>query len=130
MIEGQMKQFWVTNISNRNVSLSDLNLTIKAFTSVNLLDNKHYSYNIKQLNDSVTGGSIYNKRNKIVVRLVAPEIMKMDMPLLKETYVPSRERSIYSIKEEYYEELNISDEDFAKENADIIELDNKSIKRV
>jgi hypothetical protein len=120
--------FWVTNMSNRNVSLADLNLTIKAFSSVNLLDRKHYAYNIDQLKKSEESGSIFNKRNKIVVRQVAPQVIKMAVPALAETYIPSRERSVYSIKEEKYEELSLSDEDFAKENADIVELD--SIKPV
>jgi len=52
----------------------------------------------------------------------------MNIPMIEETYIPSRERSIYSIKEEKYEELNMSDEDFAKENTDMAELD--SIKPV
>lgn len=120
--------FWVTNISKRNVSLADLNLTIKAFSSVNLLDKKHYSYSLEQLQSSRDSGSIYNKRDKIKLRDVAPEIIKMNMPVIAETYIPSRERSVYSIKDEKYEELEMSDEDFAKENADMVDLD--SIKPV
>lgn len=122
------KTFWITNISNRNVSLADLNLTVKAFSSVNLLDKKHYSYTLEQLNVSKESGSIFNKRNKIKLRDVPPTIIKMNTPMIAETYIPSRERSVYSIKEERYEELLMSDEDFAKENADIIELD--SIKPI
>ena len=120
--------FWITNISNRNVSLADLNLTVKAFSSINLLDKKHYSFTIEELLKSEASGSIFKKSNKIVVRKVAPAIIKMNMPMIAETYIPSRERSVYSIKEEKYEELDMSDEDFAKENADIIQLD--SIKPV
>lgn len=123
-----MKTFWVTNISKYNVSLSDLNLTIKAFSSVNLLDKKHYSYDVDQLVASKVYGSIYHKRNKIVIRDEAPEIIKMNVPVLAETFLPSRERSIYSIKDEKYEELEMSDEDFAKENADMVDLD--SIKPI
>lgn len=117
--------FWVTNISNRNVSLADLNLTIKAFSSINLLDSKHYNYTQEQLNLSVASGSIYLKRDKIKKREIPPTVIKMNVPVLAETYIPSRERSIYSIKEEYYEELDMSDEAFAEENADMVELDIK-----
>jgi hypothetical protein len=123
------QSFWITNISNRNVSLADLNLTVKAFSSVNLLDKKHYDYNLEQLNTSATKGSIFKKKDKIVVRQVAPEVIKMNVPFLKETYIPSRERSTYVIKDENYEELNISDEEFAAENAEIIELDTTPIKK-
>lgn len=135
-----MKQFWITNISNRNISLSDLNLTINAFTSVNLLDNKHYYYSIEQLEKSANSGSLFKKRNRLTVRKVAPEVIKMNIPFVKETYIPSRQRSIYDIKEEYYEELDLNKNDdifaeqekYAAENADMAEIDNQQqvIKKV
>ncbi len=117
--------FWVTNISNRNVSLADLNLTIKAYASVNLLDMRHYQYKIEQLKTSVESGSIFKKRDKIIVRKVAPEVLKANVPLTRETFIPTRERSLLSIKEENYEELNVSDEEFAKDNADTADADTK-----
>lgn len=122
--------FWLTNISNMNVSLADLNLTVKAFSSVNLLDKKHYQYNLEQLAKSAESGSVFKKRDKLVVRKIAPEILKANVPLTRETFIPSRERSLLVIKEENYEELSVSDEQFALENADIVELDSKPIKKV
>jgi hypothetical protein len=120
--------FWLTNISKRNVSLADLNLTIKAFSSVNLLDKRHYSYTQAQIAKSVAEGSIFKKRDKIVVRTLPPETRKKNMVVDRDTFIPTRERSIYSIKQENYEELNVSDEDFAKDNADTAEMDaNKQI---
>jgi hypothetical protein len=115
--------FWITNISNRNVSLADLNLTIKALTSVNLLDGKHYDYSLEQLLASSKNGSLAKKKDKLVIRQVAPEITKKSIVIDRETMIPSRERSTYSIKEEHYEELNISDEEFAKDNADTAQSD-------
>lgn len=117
------EEFWVTNISNRNVSLADLNLTIKAFSSVNLLDNRHYNYTLQQLEKSYNEGSIAAKRDKIIKRNIAPEVIKLDIPFIKETYIPTRERSTYVIQEEQYEELNLTDEKFAEENAEMAELD-------
>ena len=113
--------FWVTNTCNRNVSLADLNLTIKAFSSVNLLDRKHYSYTLEQLQKSATNGSLFKKRHIISVRKVEPTIMRMNIPLSTETYIPNRQRSVLEIKEELYEELDVSDEQFASENSDIAE---------
>lgn len=115
--------FWLTNLSDRNVSLTDLNLTIKAFTSVNLLDNRHYKYTLEQLNKSVESGSVFKKRDKIILRSVAPEILISNIPLIREAFIPSRERSVLVVKQENYEELNLTDEEFAKDNADIAELD-------
>ena len=122
--------FWVTNICNMNVSLADLNLTIKAYSSVNLLDKKHYQYTFEQLTKSVESGSIFKKRDKIVVRKIAPEALKANLPFTRETFIPSRERSIYAIKEENYEELNVSDEQFASDNAELTEMDVKPLKKV
>lgn len=123
--------FWVTNISARNVSLADLNLTINAYTSVNLLDCRHYDYTLEQLKKSVESGSIHHKRHSIKERVVAPEVLKVNVPFIHETFIPTRERSLYSIKEENYEELNVSDEQFAMENADMAAEDAKPmIKKV
>lgn len=119
--------FWVTNISPMNVSLADLNLTIKAFSSVNLLDKRHYTYSAEELYKSFESGSLFKKRDRIVVRKVAPEVLKANVPFTRETFIPSRERSTLVIKEENYEELNVSDEEFANANVDIVELDNKPI---
>ena len=121
------KDFWVTNISKMNVSLSDLNLTVKAFSSVNLLDHRHYSYTLEQLEASKKNGSIARKKDKIKVRDIAPEVIKMNVPFLRETYIPSRERSAYEIKKETYEELSLSDEQFAEENAETADLDTKPL---
>jgi len=119
----EAQTFWVTNISNRNVSLADLNLTIKAYSSVNLLDKKHYQYTSEQLAKSVESGSIFKKSDKLVVRKVAPKVFKYNVPFASETFIPSRERSTLAIKEEYYEELNVSDEEFAEEHADTAHAD-------
>lgn len=121
------KSFWLTNISGRNVSLADLDLTIKAFSSVNVLDRKHYSYTEEQLQESVTKGSIFKKRDKIVVRKNPPKQIVVNVPFVQETYIPTRQRSLYNIKEEKYEELNISDEIFASENAEIAEQDRQPL---
>ena len=122
-----MKEYWITNISKMNVSLLDLNLTIKSLSSINLLDKKHYSYTLDQLELSRTKGSMYKKRNKIVVRNISPEYIKINIPISREASIPSRDKSIYEIKNETYEELTISDEQFAEENADMVELDVKPL---
>lgn len=113
--------FWVTNISKRNVSLADLNVTIKALSSVNLLDDKHYHYTLDQLQKSATTGSLFKKRHFLSVRKVEPEIIKMNIPLINETYIQTRQRSVLEIQEKLYEELSLTDEQFASENSDLAE---------
>jgi hypothetical protein len=120
--------FWITNVSNMNVSLADLALTIKAFSTVNLMDIKHYSYTPEQLKKSAESGSLFRKRNKLVVRKIAPPDPKKETaPINRNTVIPSRERSTLEIKEEKYEELQFTDEEFAQENAETADLDAKPL---
>lgn len=110
-----MQCFWLTNISNRNVSLTDLALTVKAFTSVNLLDAKHYSYTQEQLEKSAKNGSLFKKRHLLKVRKGAPAQQNADMLIERDAIIPTRQRSVLDIKEKNYEELNITDEQFMEE---------------
>jgi hypothetical protein len=119
--------FWVTNVSNMNVTLADLALNIPAFRTVNLMDTRHYSYTIEQLQKSAASGSLFKKRNKIVIRHLAPEIHKEHKAIDRQATIPSRERSVLEIKEEKYEELQVSNEEFALENADLADMDAKPV---
>jgi hypothetical protein len=119
--------FWVTNISDRNVTLADLALNIPAFRTVNLLDTRHYQYKLEQLQKSAASGSIFKKRDKIAVRRMAPDIQKDGKLIDRQAAIPSRERSVLEIKEEKYEELQVSNEEFAIENADLVEMDSKPV---
>jgi hypothetical protein len=125
--------FWVTNFSNRNVTLSDLAITLPAFRTINLMDTRHYQYTMEQLCKSAETGSLFIKKDKIFVRRDRPDIpqgkyidimaVENRMPIDRETNIPSRERSTFIIKEEKYEELQISDEEFANENAETANMD-------
>jgi hypothetical protein len=115
--------FWVINISDRNVSLADLNVTIPAFASVNLLSKNHYLTE-EQLNKSLTSGSIFAKRDKIKKRVVPPpEKKKEELPIDREAVRFSNTKSVFEIKQEKYEDLGVSEDDFAAQNADTVELD-------
>ncbi len=121
-----IKHCWITNISNRNVCLADLAFTIPAYATVNLLDTKHYHYSIEQLEKSINSGSIFNKRNKIIVRIKPPEVpLKLNAPMQNDVFFPSRQKSILDVHEEKYEELNLSDEVFAEQNAELAEIDRR-----
>jgi hypothetical protein len=123
--------FWITNMSPMNVTLADLALNVKAFSTVNLLDKKHYGYTMEQLLKSKESGSLFKKRDKIAVRNVPPPRPdKEKMPFAQSSFFPDRARSLYRIDETEYEELSVSEEDqkkqdelYAKENADLAEID-------
>lgn len=106
------KTFWVTNFSNRNVTLSDLYISVGAGTSVNLLDKKHYSLTEEQLLKSQISGSLFKKQHLVAVRKVPPQMLKKsDITYDPHAVLPQRTVSIYEIKQQNYEELNISDEE-------------------
>lgn len=114
------KQFLVSNISDMNVSLSDLGLTIPARKTVNLLDKRHYSFTEEELTLSATSGSLFKKKAKVVVRKVPPifetrQLVEVD----HNAVVPSRRRSAVQITEERHEELEVSDDIFAEQMADL-----------
>lgn len=127
----QEPPFWVTNISSRNVTLSDLALNIRAFSTVNLMDKKHYKYTLEQLTKSEESGSIFAKSDRIKVRKIPPPRKSMNpIPFIQSSVIPDRTRSIYQVDEKEYEELNVSVEDqqkqdeiYAQENADLAEID-------
>lgn len=130
--------YWVTNRSNRNVTLADLALNIKAFTTVNLLDDRHYRYTIEQLEHSRLSGSIFKKGAMISVRDVPPPMPeKNTIAIVRDAIFPSKERSIFVIHQTEYDELKFDDveneketqkkldEEYAKENADLTDADYK-----
>lgn len=133
--------FWVTNISPRNVTLADLALNIKSYMTVNLLDTRHYKYTMEQLRKSQQSGSIFNKRDKILVREIEPVLgpneeaqtlfpKEAQLTFSKEAIIPNRSHSILVIEDKEYDELKMSEEDklkqeeiYAQENADLAEID-------
>jgi uncharacterized protein YqgQ len=126
--------FWITNISPRNVTLADLATNIKAFTSVNLLDDRHYAYTMEQLEKSMKSGSIFKKKDIIKVRDIPPVIEKKQWTETDEkSSMPTRAKSILEIKEQDYlenvsgdsnpEEQKKFDEQLARTNADLEDED-------
>ena len=114
------EHFWLTNMTNRIISLPDLCVSIKPYSSVNLLDKKHYKYSVEELEKSLESGSIYKKRDKIALRKIPPQTEKKQILITENPSFPLKERSIVPSNEVQYEELNVSDEDFANENSELI----------
>jgi hypothetical protein len=118
-------------MSPRNVTLADLAMNIRAFSTVDLLDKRHYKYTLEQLLKSKESGSLFKKSNMIVVREVAPpDPEKNRIAIVYGSIIPDRVRSLYKVNEEEYEELKVSNEDqkkqdeiYAEENADLAEID-------
>jgi len=115
------KSFWITNFSNRNVSLADLNITLPAGKSIDLLAYKGATFGLAELEKSLTSGSLYHKKHLVSKRLVPPgQPLKNEITDTTYRLVP-KPRSVIEIKEEQFDELNISDEQFADQQAELSE---------
>lgn len=111
--------FWITNCSKLNVSLADLGITVKSMTSVNLLDEKHYTFTLPQLMKSLHEGSIFKKRDKIKLREKPPVQIKNQIQVNKNTFIDSRTKSIVEIEYKKYEELVTDDDKYGEDIADL-----------
>lgn len=111
-----MAEWWITNVSNMNVCLSDLAITVPAGRSWNLLDSKHFSFKIEELEQSRLDGSINIKRDKIKVGITSQQI-HYDRPELSKQPIQTRKRSTVKVTEQKYDEADwlFSDEDYAEE---------------
>ncbi len=115
-------EFWITNISNRDVMLSDLGLSIKRGESRNLLDSKHYTYTKDHLQKSLESGSLHKKSNIIKVREVVPAMIRTIAEVHTEPLTSFR-KAIPNIKE-------ISFIDHSKELYDLESDDREEVKRI
>ena len=128
-------EFWVTNIhQKKDISLGDLRLTIRKGETRNLLDARHYTYTLEQLENSADSGSIYAKSRWIKIRNLPPRY-----PVQPGRYTLSQKgrwsvaRPHKDIEAPKFEELDFDDaekhlkeveEKFAADDADIVHNDN------
>jgi hypothetical protein len=109
-------EFWVTNISTKkDISLADLRLTLRRGRSVNLLDKRHYSYTLEQLQESEKSGSIHKKRHVVKVRDVPPIKIGKRLEIEKNRRVLVPARNKVEMETPYYEELDFENETEAEE---------------
>ena len=108
------KEFWVRNISNKNIGLTDLAYTIPANTSKNLLS-KHFSYNINTLLKSSKEGSLYQKKDKVILCSGPPKGEAYSPFELSTQVIQKPLRSAVKIStQEFEDDWIISDEKFAE----------------
>lgn len=116
-----MREFLVMNISNRDVSLSDLNLTIKSKRTVNLLDSRHYNFTLEQLQLSAKSGSLFKK--SAILKVIPNRIKKEKLlEVVKKTTFPDKHRSTVVVNYYEYKDEDVDDdlklaEHIAEENA-------------
>ena len=109
--------FFVINVSDRNVCLSDLALTIPAGRCFDLL-NDNFNYTIGQLKASLKDGSLHKKRDKIKIGGGRPVLSAAPRKQISENPIITRPRSAVKLKEIVYDELIFSDEEYAYQMAE------------
>jgi len=72
----QDPEYWVSNISHKDVSLGDLRVKVPRGRTINLLDKRHYCFTIAQLRKSAESGSIAFKTKGNLVRVREGEPQK------------------------------------------------------
>lgn len=112
--------FFVINVSDRNVCLSDLALTVPAGRCYDLL-NDNFSFTIEQLKASLKDGSLYRKRDKIKIGKGRPQTVEVGQREVSEYPIITRNRSAVKVDEPVFEDLVISDDDYANEMANEFE---------
>lgn len=100
-------EFWITNISKKNVTLADLAIVVPAGVSWNLLNSRHFHYTAEQLEKSAQEGSLYRKGNLIKVRKVAPQEPVKPGLYVADTFRETKPRSLVKIQEKRFEELDV-----------------------
>lgn len=115
--------FWITNFSDRNVSLSDLGITIPAGKTVNLLDTKHYSFTLSILEKSASSGSLFNKKHLVAVRKVPPTSIPLPSATIAVHRIIPSLRSVVKHQEVNFDELKINDEEYASNQSDLADDD-------
>jgi hypothetical protein len=87
---------------------------------MNLLDDKHFSYTLEQLELSKTSGSLFKKGRLIKIRQVEPDPPLPAGKYLSKTpmFMRYQVRGLADVEEPYFEELQVSEETFADEMTD------------
>jgi hypothetical protein len=126
----KQEELWITNINRfQDITVGDLNVTVRRGCSINLLAKKKNGqslYNLTriQIDNSIQSGSILKKGTHIKVRLVAPEIFEkyiLSASILDKSSMLTA-RKPPEIEQIDFPDLDMEEgsaEDFAAENADM-----------
>jgi len=122
--EEKSDSFWITNITKKAHHLPDIGVLIYPMRSWNLLDRRHYQLTREQLEKSQASGSLFSKKNAVVVRQMAPNPdAPLYIPFKKDAIYPSKQRSSLELENIKYEELDVPDDVYAADNADSAQTD-------
>lgn len=110
------REFWIVNHTKKDVYLSDLGLVVRAKNCVDLLGG-HYHLTDEQIISSIETGSLFKRRNQIMIKKNHISKDKQDH-IDRGLFIPGQNRNEVFEEKKKYEELNIeNDEEFAEKNS-------------
>jgi hypothetical protein len=140
-MKNKQPELWVTNINRfQDITIGDLAITLTRGRSINLLAKKKNGlslYNItqKQIDKSFESGSLFKKSLHIKRRDVAPEVFvtRVDIAPILDVSSTRNVRKPPEIEKVDFPDLDaddVSDEEFASENADMEAADRAPVLAV
>lgn len=140
-MKNKQPELWVTNINRfQDITIGDLAITLTRGRSINLLAKKKNGlslYNItqKQIDKSFESGSLFKKSLHIKRRDVAPEVFvtRVDVAPILDVSSTRTVRKPPEIEKVDFPDLDaddVSDEEFASENADMEAADRAPVLAV
>jgi len=102
------KEIWVTNLTSKDLLIDDLNVRLRARSSVNLLV-KNLRLTEELVVKSINNGSINKKSKFIAVRKEAPVFISKKIEASKDPLLKPKHSIIEHI-DENYQELDIIDD--------------------
>ena len=120
---------WIVNLTNTHLSLTDVRVTLPPYSTMDILDYRHSSLTVQEVEKSLESGSLFTAQDKkrIRIRQSQPQALPEKTIELSQVSFPNKYRSSVVIEEKHYEELDlfINDEEFAEQNAEMSMLEHE-----
>lgn len=109
------RQIWITNFSKKDIMLEDLGIKVPSQCTIHLTGN--YKVSLDLILKSIENGSIKKKSKYVKIKLKEPSSI---VPLIKVSnkVMVRKEKSNFQFENQEYEELNLTDSEFATEFGD------------
>jgi len=82
---------WIRNVSQKSISLKDLNLTIPSLASLDLMK---LNYPINQIQKSIDSGSIFKNLKNLIITENVPKNVMIEPKIISENCFKSLPKSV------------------------------------
>lgn len=101
-------EFYVTNISKKDIHLSDLCIVVRSMTTMNIFGKKSIITKEQLLKSIMTGSLSKRLENKsLIVRVTKPTNEKIQKIQISDSCVKSKNKTAIVVEKKYIEELDL-----------------------